>query len=216
MINAIIFDLDGTLINSEMASLNAWNSVLAHFGRSMSETEYHNLILGVRHDHALTLVLEQYALKTTYSELLAMTQTYWQREVERGFPLMPGVRELLALLPQYGLVWGIATASEHNFAEAMIDRHQLQGCLAIAGGDEVTHTKPAPDLYQLCAERLGFAPTACLAVEDSVPGHLSALSAGCRTLVVPHPAADLTLFAQAHRRYRSLQDIAAALPTLLA
>ncbi len=203
----IVFDLDGTLIDSERASQRIWNAFLQDFGYSMNEAQY-GQVIGRRADHGLSVVRQMYALPISEMEMERRLTAAWEVEWLRGFPPMPGVYEVRQWLRQHAIPWGVATNSERLYAEHALERLGLrQDCRAIAGGDEVTAPKPAPDVYWLAAERLGVEPQHCLAVEDSHLGCRAAAAAGMLVIAIPHAQTAQADFRCAAHRVASLHAL---------
>lgn len=203
----IIFDLDGTLIDSERASQGIWNAFLQDFGYSMNETQY-GQVIGRRADHSLSLVRQMYALPISAAEMEQRLTAAWAEVWAQGFPPMPGVYDVQRWLKAHGIRWGVATNSEREYAAHVLQQLGLsQDCGAIAGGDEVAAPKPAPDVYVLAAERLGVTPRHCLAVEDSYLGCQAAAAAGMRVIAIPHTQTAQADFSCAERRLASLHAL---------
>jgi HAD superfamily hydrolase (TIGR01509 family) len=186
MIEAVIFDLDGVLIDSEPVWEQVRRQVVAEHGghwaadaqqrmMGMSTGEWarylsEDLGAGLPPDAVAALVIERMAAR--YAERL---------------PLMPGAadaaRRLAASWPL-----GLASASPPSLIDAVLDAASLrQSFVTVLSAEDVPHGKPAPDIYLAAAERLGFRPERCAAVEDSTNGLRSAAAAGLRVIAVPHP-----------------------------
>ncbi len=215
-IKAIIFDLDGTLINSEEVAFHAWREMLADYGHDFLH-EDQVLVVGVEIDKAIHNVREQFQLPDTFEQLRKKLGAKWAVLSAEGFPLLPGAQELLDQLDQHGFVWGIATNSDHAYAKRFLDMVGLYGrAHAVVGVDEVNCGKPAPDVYELCAERLGVTTENCLAVEDTVLGHHAAAAAGMRVVAIPNEWMRAADFDNAIAVLDSLHDLHAHLDQLLA
>ena len=186
MIEAVIFDLDGVLIDSEPVWEQVRRQVVAEHGghwaadaqqrmMGMSTGEWarylsEDLGVGLPPDAVAALVIDQMVAR--YAERL---------------PLMPGaveaVRRLAACWPL-----GLASASPLSLIDTVLDAAGLRESFAAAlSAEQVAHGKPAPDIYLAAAERLGRRPERCVAVEDSTNGLRSAAAAGLRVIAVPHP-----------------------------
>lgn len=186
MIEAVIFDLDGTMISSENASFLAWQDIARQLNRPFGDDE-HLLINGIRVDEAIENLIKHWQLTLTPSQMYNKLEIAWQ-EVKHHIKVLPGVFQLHNAILAHKLPIACATASHRLYAEEMLNQFGLmKNCTAIACGDEAIHTKPAPDIFLLAAERLHISPQHCLAVEDSVPGHLSAAAAGMTVVVIPGP-----------------------------
>lgn len=193
MPSAVLFDMDGTLIDSEHLWLQAEHIVMAALGGSWSEDDQRECLGGPLErviDYMLAKVSSAMSadeamelLLATMEDLLRNTPLQWQ----------PGARALLYETLSLGIPTALVTASWRRLIDAVewaID-HDLgrQAFSLTIGGDEVENTKPHPEPYLAAASRLGFAPQACLVLEDSPTGAASALAAGCKVVAIPHIAA---------------------------
>ncbi|NLF63833.1 MAG: HAD family phosphatase [Chloroflexi bacterium] len=211
---AVIFDVDGLMVDSEPLSRQAWDEVLRDYDCSMDDLVYHRIV-GQRTRDSARIVRDAYSLPLTADDLAAAKTARWEMIWRRGLPPMPGLMALHEELAARGVPWAVATSSPHLYAEAVLQQLGLAPTRgAVAAGDEVPHGKPAPDIYLLAAERLGIAPEQCLALEDSVPGARAAQAAGMCVVVVPNgvPPERLEF---ADYVFRSLSDVAEQLDTLL-
>lgn len=213
---AIIFDMDGLMVDTEPLARQAWDATLAPYGRQLDDVVY-NRMIGHRTDASARMVLEVYALPLTAVELVRRKQALMLEICADGVPVMPGLVELHAAIAKRELSWGVATSSPRTQAEAVLRQLGLrEACGAIAAGDEVAHGKPAPDIYLLASERLHVAPARCLALEDSGPGCLAAHRAGMMVAAVPHAATASADFTAADVVYASLHEVVENLDALVA
>ena len=186
MIEAVVFDLDGVLIDSEPVWEQVRRQVVAEHGghwapgaqqrlMGMSTGEWarylgQDLGVGLPPETIAALVIDQ--MKARYAEHV---------------PFLPGavgaVRRMAARWPL-----GLASSSPPALIDAVLDGAGLRDCFAVAmSTEEVAHGKPAPDIYLAVTGQLGFPPQACAAVEDSTNGLRSAAAAGLQVIAVPHP-----------------------------
>lgn len=208
---AIVFDLDGLLINSEAVYEDVYREVLAELGHTLPPSYYEQLV-GLSADASFAVVHGHFGLTISVAELIERVETVWARRQLDGFPPMPGLFELMDAIAARGIRWGVATASERAYGERVLRQLGLdQAAGALAGGDEVAHNKPAPDVYQLAAARLNVDPTRCVALEDSAPGCRAAAAAGMTVGVIPHALTRAADFGCARYRFESL---AAVIPLL--
>ena len=212
---AIVLDMDGLMVDTEPLSRRAWDQVLATYGHVLDDSVY-NSIIGYRFDESATMLIETYDLPVKM-DVLAQQKAAILAEIRAaGVPLMPGLYELHAAIKQRGVPWGVATSSPRYHAQDILRQIGLQdSCQIIVGGDEVLRGKPAPDIYLLAAERLGFETECCLALEDSVPGGRAAIAAGMRLVAVPGGHVGKGEFSFAHHVYPSLTQVAKDLDYLL-
>jgi HAD superfamily hydrolase (TIGR01509 family) len=173
-------------------------------------------IIGRRTDQSAELVLSHYPLPLTAAELAQQKADVFHQIRARGIPAMPGLMALQAIIKEHGIPWAVATSSPRDHAEIILAQLGLSAdCHAVAAGNEVTHGKPAPDIYLLAAERLGIDPTVCLALEDSEPGCTAAKAAGMTVIAIPNGETKTAVFNCADYRYSSLDQVAENLDVLL-
>ncbi len=110
--------------------------------------------------------------------------------VEETRPLLPGVREAVALCKEQGLLVGLASASPLHMLEKVLTMFDLRDSFdALASAEKLPYSKPHPQVYLDCAAKLGVDPLTCVALEDSVNGMIASKAAGMRSIVVPAPEA---------------------------
>lgn len=185
MYDAVIFDLDGTLLSTESVSVRGGMSALRSLGQTPEEHLFH-LLVG-KDDAASRLVL----LEHLGAETVEAFMPAWSRECQRifaeeGIPLRPRVTELLAHLDTTGLPRAIATSSRRDSARTKLKWAGLDGRFSnLVCFEDVDLRKPAPDPYLRAAELLGVDPVRCLAFEDSETGAEAAMRAGMVVVQVP-------------------------------
>jgi HAD superfamily hydrolase (TIGR01509 family) len=183
---AAVFDMDGLLLDSERPVRDAWMQVAADAGVALTPAAYHDLIGRNHRDSTLRLraIFGDDALLADahrrVERLLA------ERFGERPFDVKPGARRLLQALRDARIPRAVASSTHRAEIERRLARADLLDFFqAVCGGDEVTHGKPAPDIYLLAVTRLGVAAPTTLAFEDSGHGALAAIAAGLGVVVVP-------------------------------
>jgi HAD superfamily hydrolase (TIGR01509 family) len=214
-IKAVVFDLDGLMIDTEPLAQEAWDIVLRGYGHRLKTSVFDRMI-GLRLTESSVVLKESYGLEVSPEELVEQEGRAMYQIIERGIPTMPGMFRLLSELDRRQMPWAVATSSFREYAIDVMGRLDLlERCEAIAAGDEVEHGKPQPDVYLLAAERLGIDPTHCMALEDSPPGVNAAAAAGMMALAVPNGDTSLMDFQQAAHVYLSLNEVADDLQKLL-
>lgn len=182
---AIIFDMDGLLVDSEPVWALAEGALLNERGKQW-DIEIQRPLIGMRMRDFLVGIRSGYGLSDTVDELVAELISRMTKLVPTQVVPRPGAPELLDYLLARGIPCAIASSSPMPIIDAVVtsqgwDRFfQTHVC-----GDDVTHGKPAPDIYLEAARRIGIAPEACLALEDSPNGSRSAVAAGMVTIAVP-------------------------------
>jgi HAD superfamily hydrolase (TIGR01509 family) len=186
MFDGVIFDLDGTLIDSESVTMAAGTLAFAAHGYQVTPDLLHSLI-GVD---------EPTGARMLYAALgpdlpLPAIEADWRRATraryeETGVPLRPKVLDLLAALASLGLPLAVATSSSRDGADWKLQRAGLRAHFAtVVTLDCVPRPKPAPDPFLIAARRLGLNPSRCIAFEDSETGAASAMAAGMTVVQVP-------------------------------
>jgi HAD superfamily hydrolase (TIGR01509 family) len=181
---AVLFDMDGLLIDSEPLWLEAETAIMARLGAGWSERDQAAL-LGGSLDRTVRYLLGK-ATRPAPPELVGqwLMSDIIERVRRRGVPVRPGARELLACVETAGLPHALVTSSERTFMEAVLATTGMRFDVLVCAED-VTATKPDPEPYLLAAKLLGVHPGDCIALEDSPNGVASAEAAGCRVFAVP-------------------------------
>lgn len=212
---AFVFDVDGLMIDSEPLARQAWDRVLLDYGLQMDSQTFSRMI-GLRLEESSQLVKDVFSLKVTPERLAEKEQACMSKIMAQGIPCMPGLGRLIDEINRRHLPWGVATSSKRSYAYQVLEQIELlDSCQAVAAGDEVEKGKPAPDIYLLAARRLNMEPSACIALEDSVPGVEAAAAAGMTIIAVPNGETSTMDFGQADFVYDSLTDVASDIDKLL-
>jgi HAD superfamily hydrolase (TIGR01509 family) len=200
---AVIFDMDGLLIDSERVILDCWRSVAAEQALPLDDALWLSMV-GM-HDAACTELLVRLLGPAKAERLNSDCKDRYDLLVEKGLPLKDGAVGLLQELSTRGVPLAIATSTRRERALLKLARCGIDHYFgALATSSDVAHPKPAPDIYLLAAKRLGVSPENCTALEDSEMGVRAAHAAGMTVIQVPDlvPASDLT---------RSLAQVVASL-----
>ena len=213
--DALIFDMDGLMVDTEPLSLAAWNEALAPFGAAIDDDLYQRVV-GRSGEATIQILGAALALETDLQALLEDAGAAWLRLLQRGVPMMPGIEDVHRLLRGRRTPWGVATASPRPVAELVVSQLAYAAdCRGLATGSDVVHSKPAPDVYLLAAERVGVDPRRCLALEDSVTGCRAAQAAGMTVFAVPGGHTNAAAFGFVNEVLPSLEAVAEMLPGLL-
>lgn len=179
---AVVFDLDGTLIDSESLVRDAHFAACAQFGVTMSDAQFLSLV-GMHRDANNLSLLQFYGPDFPLERFHEATRAFVG---ERSAPLKTGALELMAALDAAALPFGLATSSRRPWVDRHFTTHGLTDRFrAVVTRQDVENGKPHPDPFLRAAELLGAPPPAVLAIEDSHPGVRSAHGAGCMTVMVP-------------------------------
>lgn len=205
MRQAVIFDLDGVLIDSEGLQYKAYSQVLARYGVRVSTEEYaaHWITAGTGPEYAV----RSYALPLAPDELRAMKNTVYHEILCSEVTLMPGVPEALARLHSR---WPLAVATNSARAQLTFVMQHFRIAdffAALIAREDYTLAKPAPDAYETAAARLGTTPAACLVVEDAARGVVAARRAGAVPVAVPNTFTQGSDLSQAALVLRNLDEL---------
>jgi HAD superfamily hydrolase (TIGR01509 family) len=186
MIEAVVFDLDGVLVDSEPVWEQVRRQVVAEHGGHWPP-EAQQRLMGMSTGEWARYLSQDLGVGLPADTVAAMVIERMQARYRDGVPLMPGaaeaVRELATRWPL-----GLASSSPPALINAVLDGAGLRECFRVAlSTEQVSRGKPAPDIYLAVTDLLGFAPEACAAVEDSTNGLRSAAAAGLQVIAVPHP-----------------------------
>ncbi|MGI8664947.1 MAG: HAD family hydrolase [Jatrophihabitans sp.] len=184
-LQAVLWDMDGTLVDTEPSWIAAEYRLVESFGGSWSDVHAHALIgqpllvsAGYLREHGGVPLPAAQIVDQLLAEVIA--------DVGRQLHWRPGVLRLLEEIGRAGLPMAMVTMSYRNLAEAVADQLPAGTFDTLVTGDEVRAGKPDPESYLLAAERLGVDPSRCVAIEDSPAGVASAGAAGCQVLAVPN------------------------------
>jgi HAD superfamily hydrolase (TIGR01509 family) len=186
MIEAILFDFDGLMVDSEPHAIASWRAVLRERGVELDATTLDQL-LGLRLDETASLLIERFSMTTSPAELGKAKTDYQITHLAGAIRAMPGLESLLHAIDQRGLRKAISSSGMRRYLEAALRTVGLAGRFSvIVSGEEVARGKPAPDVFLEAARRLGCSPAACLVLEDAPNGLQAAKAAGMRAVAIPN------------------------------
>jgi HAD superfamily hydrolase (TIGR01509 family) len=181
---AVLFDMDGLLVDTEPLWLETETEVTRRLGAPWTEQDQEAL-LGGSMERSVSYLLAR-ATRPVPPETVArwLIDGMLERTRAGRVVIRPGAREIVAEVAAAGVPYALVTSSQRVFAEAVLDATGLPFPVTVCGED-VAETKPAPDPYLLAAKLLDVDPENCVALEDSPNGAASAGAAGCRVVAVP-------------------------------
>lgn len=183
---AVIFDMDGLLLDSERIALAYFAQAAQEIGAPWSEALGLDMV-GRTPQDSDAMLRKAFGEDYPLDGLRERFDALYEAAIHSGsIPLKPFVRELLAYLGAASIPCAVATSTHRIRAEAKLSRcHLRESFQILACGDEVVRGKPAPDIFELAAARLGVEPGKCLALEDSNAGVRAAVSANMTAVMVP-------------------------------
>jgi HAD superfamily hydrolase (TIGR01509 family) len=185
--DAIVFDMDGVLIDSEPIHFEVLNTVLGRDGHSLSRDENEEFI-GTTSEAMFEALIARQHLRRSIAEYIACYDLTLLKALEQPRAPQPGVLDLIAQCRATGIRLAVASSSRRLWIEATLRSLGLSDDFdVIVSGDDVERSKPDPAIYRLAAQRLAVKPERCLAIEDSPKGVQSARGAGMTVLGVRTP-----------------------------
>ncbi|OAV45720.1 HAD family phosphatase [Lewinella sp. 4G2] len=176
----LLCDLDGTLADTEPAHCSAWLDVLKDDHGLNFDEHWFEQFIGTSDHFLAAQVIQNHDLAISAADLISNKQSRFHEAVRTAGKGFPGVEEALASVVNVGIPLAVATNSGRSDAAVVLPAIGLDKFTdVVITATDVTHRKPAPDIYQLAAQRLGLPPEQCIAIEDSNPGGDAAKAAGC-------------------------------------
>jgi len=184
-LRAVIFDLDGLMFNTEDLYQEVGRRTLARRGKTLTQ-DLLDQMMGRKSDIALRIMIDWHDLDLTVEALAdEQMKTMFELLPDRLEPL-PGLLSLLDALEEEKIPKAIATSSGRKFVNRVLGQFQLEPRFShVFTSEDITHGKPAPDVYQLAAKTLGFEPRQAMVLEDTQIGCQAATAAGAFTVAVP-------------------------------
>jgi len=213
-LNAVIFDMDGLMLDTEAIYQIVWRNVGQALGFHMSDELLYATLGRPAHD-CYRLLLETHGSDFPLPRFKTACAEHWDSHTGiHGIAHKPGLLDLLDWLEAHNIPKAVATSTAYTKARATLQIAGIDNRFPmIVTGDQIQHGKPAPDIFLAAAAKLGVDPRACIALEDSEAGVMAASSAGMYTIMVPdikQPTPEI-----AARAYRVLPSLH-AVQTLLA
>lgn len=183
---AVIFDLDGLLIDSEPKWDEARAAMAVRLGKPWHESD-HQAVMGLSTEAWARYMRERWGIDMTLeaiiSEIIGRMQAYYREQI----PFRAGaVKTVKMAAANYRVA--LASGSERSLIDIVVASPELKDCFeVVVSSDEVACGKPEPDVYLAAAEQLGVTPAACVCLEDSKNGILSGVNAGMNVIAIPDP-----------------------------
>ena len=185
-IKAVLFDHDGTIVDSEAIHFRLWDELLTSYGIPFPLSDFETRFVGLPSAQIAAHIVSDYKspvdAETLFRKKSAMIQDYL---VDNAFPLIDDALAVFQSLKAAGFTLGVVTGAPRLNIDSTIAAYDLATYFdTVVCGDDVLNNKPAADPYVLATKRLGLTPEQCIAIEDSETGLQAAVSAGMRCLTV--------------------------------
>ncbi|WP_460052094.1 HAD family hydrolase [Spirochaeta dissipatitropha] len=210
MIKAVIFDMDGVIVNSEPLHMVVVLEVLSGLGATASEADILPFI-GVANRQMWAELRRTFGIAMTAEDIIRTQQLKTVEAIRNTSDILsPGLVELLEYIRQHALLTAIASSSDRAVIDAVVETYGLTEAFPLrVSGEDVSNSKPAPDIFLLAARKIGIAPEDCLVIEDSRHGVQAALAAGMQVIGYRNPGSGDQDLSAAHTVVDSLLDVPA-------
>ncbi|MGI6084307.1 MAG: HAD family hydrolase [Acetivibrionales bacterium] len=188
MIKALVFDLDGVIIDSERISTEVTLQILKDAGVESDSDEISKFV-GMQNEKMWTILIDRYQIKEFVEQLMKKQKDYIIEWFLNGeLEPIDGVMELLEEARRKNLKIGLATSAPRDYAEYILNKIKAAEYFKVlVTSDEITKSKPDPEVYITAANALGIKPGECVAIEDSTAGIQAAKSAGMKCIGYKNP-----------------------------
>ena len=192
---AVIWDVDGTLVDTAELHFEAWQRLAAEIGKTYSREDFAGTF-GWRNPEIIPLVFGKHYTPAEIDELGERKEIYYRAEAEKGLDLLPGVLDLVRGLRDAGFAQAVGSSAPRGNVEMILDMTGLREFITESVAmEDVTRGKPDPEVFVSAARKLGVPPSSCLVFEDAPVGIRAAKSGGMKavgvTFVKHHPVEKL-------------------------
>jgi HAD superfamily hydrolase (TIGR01509 family) len=187
-LQAVLLDMDGTLVDTEDFWWQAEASLFAELGYELDEADRAKVVGGPM-TRVVDYLIGVTGVSLSQAELMVLINQRFVDLLAGGVPLMPGAERLLNTLNAHGIPTALVSASHRHIIDIVLQSLGAEHFAFTVAGDEVPRTKPNPDPYLTAAARLGADPARCVVVEDTPTGVQAAEAAGCQVIAIPSVAA---------------------------
>lgn len=205
---AVIFDMDGVLIDSYQAHFQSWQAMAAEAGLTFTLEQFDATFGRTSREIIAALWKDRRLSEEDIRALDDRKEALFRGIIRKDFPAMDGVHDLLGAIHEAGMALAVGSSGPPENVEQALDRlvkRSLWG--AVVTGRDVTRGKPDPQVFLIAAERLGISPSRCVVVEDSTPGIRAAKAAGMGCIGLASTGHERSELFEADRVVDSLREI---------
>ncbi|MEE9213304.1 MAG: HAD family phosphatase [Thermodesulfobacteriota bacterium] len=207
MIKAVIFDMDGVMVDSEYLWERAETILLSRRNIEYND-QYRDQIVGLNQNDSGKLLIETFSLNESIEKVISERIDILFELYDNQLKLNTGLINLLEKLKINNFLLAVASSSPKKVVRYVVDKFKLSNYFhAIISGDNAAEGKPHPEIYLKTAQELSTAPKSCVAIEDSINGLISAKEAGMYCIAVPDKRLSQNLFKKADMILCSLDEI---------
>jgi HAD superfamily hydrolase (TIGR01509 family) len=215
MFQAIIFDMDGLMIDTEPMYWEVGRRIARQYGKDCIDATFRKMMGRERLESMRIFARECGITEATPEDLLAQREVAMVKHFAQGVNPMPGLLEILQEFRER-LKFAVATSSPKKFTDVLLPALGLDKHFSvIQSADDITHGKPNPEIYLKAASRLSVSPNDCIVLEDSPAGALAGHRSGAYVIAVPSPLTSGEDFSFAPQRVSNLHDAAEKIEQLL-
>lgn len=193
MIKAVIFDMDGVIVDSEGLHQAALQKMLEVHGKKVA-ANYFQCFIGIHDKVILQQIKDELNIAESVEELLRQKEKYFFEQVKEKLKLFKGFRTFLTVVKEKNLRLAITSSSTRVYLNFVLEKFDLKHNFPIIiSGEDIKHPKPDPEPYTKTIEQLKLKPEECMVIEDSIAGLRSAKAAGAHTIAVTNSFAAVNL-----------------------
>ncbi len=209
MTKAVLFDMDGLLIDSEKLSCNIFKDILREYDIEFTDEQYFSEHCGKTPETNMQILIDRYKLPVSVEDGVNKIGQLDEKNIVNGIPLKPGAEKLLEYLKSNNYKMALASSSPKQRAMRILESDNVKQYFdEFSFGCEVEHGKPFPDIFLNAAKKLDELPENCLVLEDSEAGIQAAHSAGIPVICIPDvKVPDKEFLDMTEKVYTSLTDI---------
>ncbi|MBL1101854.1 HAD family hydrolase [Streptomyces coffeae] len=183
-LQAVLLDMDGTLVDTEGIWWDAEVSIFAELGHALAE-EYRAVVVGGPMTRSASFLIQATGADIALAELTGLLNSRFTELIDGTVPMLPGARRLLTELAAHSVPTALVSASHRRVMDRVLRSLGPEHFSLTVAGDEIARTKPHPDPYLFAAAELAAHPSRCVVVEDTSTGVRAAEAAGCHVVAVP-------------------------------